>query len=951
MLSRRKTNGENRVFCPLTGIIHASAEKVKKERPRVKRGFSSARRNEGEAGRPGDGTMPAGGLSGASKQHLATRLSNAMTLTSTPTSSAVSDADSSEEIRALDCNLAALCEHVQAEGWNAGAFSDIVVHAMGSTYCLHRLILSRSSVFRHMLQGPWKEAGAPEVTLQIDDENVNGESVAIALSYLYGHHPKLNDGNAFRVLAAASFLDLQDLCAICTEFIISEIWTDNFLAYQAFAESQDYGIYGERVRKACWGYLCRGGAVELKEVLPKLSTQTLRTLLTSDELWVLSEEKRFELALSVLISRGALFEVEGSQSADPVTALIGGDTSSFYPMQSKDGFEDLVEDKAKSSSKLHRTMTVEGARSCEGVQVAQKIVLDVADAVVDFCNETARHSSLKKDQGCHSQQVSGVMYVYRSEKPGSPNKSQIEVDIGNICRPLIEIRKSMESSTGGEACSSHNGQENDYFGTPLNCYSMVSFRDQPQNCSTSQVSNTPAGRCSPNDWSREGLPFPGLAWGGRVVGRRRMKAYPNQSGWANNEDWEAFIGVFEGGGVLYCHMGFEELLHVRARLEELGFPCKAVSDGLWLQTLLKQHVFTIAAETCKNCSLFGTSCTCKQAYNYSHCRVPSNFYREDQDRNAGGIAAGGFHTETQSGVSNVAPVQGRVHVRGPVDGLAGIGRGSTFGPPGGTWSSSRFMFTRIPFTGFGSRPNQQSTANDQSDARIDLNGMGMPAHSADGLPAVVGLSQGGNGSAPMHSNQAGNLEDQFSRVVGESSRVLESTSHTSQNIEAEHAWGQDWEANDSISLDLETPLKTFPPFRFGVEFENVHRLADGQSKHSSESFYAGSLWKVSVQAFHDEDPQGRRTLGLFLHRRRAENVDAHRKVYLYTDNREKVTARYQLICPAKREVMIFGSLTQAGTLLPKSPKGWGWRTAFLFDELADLLQRGSLRVAAVVQLV
>ena len=30
-----------------------------------------------------------------------------------------------------------------------------------------------------------------------------------------------------------------------------------------------------------------------------------------------------------------------------------------------------------------------------------------------------------------------------------------------------------------------------------------------------------------------------------------------------------------------------------------------------------------------------------------------------------------------------------------------------------------------------------------------------------------------------------------------------------------------------------------------VEFEDVHRLADGQVKHSSEVFYAGSLWKVS----------------------------------------------------------------------------------------------------------
>jgi hypothetical protein len=59
----------------------------------------------------------------------------------------------------------------------------------------------------------------------------------------------------------------------------------------------------------------------------------------------------------------------------------------------------------------------------------------------------------------------------------------------------------------------------------------------------------------------------------------------------------------------------------------------------------------------------------------------------------------------------------------------------------------------------------------------------------------------------------------------------------------------------------------------------------------------------------------------------------------------------QLICPAKREVLVLGSPKQAGTLLPKAPKGWGWRTAFLFDELPNLLQGGSLRVAAVVQLV
>ena len=56
---------------------------------------------------------------------------------------------SSGELRALDCNLTSLCDHIQLEGFNNGSFSDIVVHAMGSTYHLHRLILSRSSYFRY----------------------------------------------------------------------------------------------------------------------------------------------------------------------------------------------------------------------------------------------------------------------------------------------------------------------------------------------------------------------------------------------------------------------------------------------------------------------------------------------------------------------------------------------------------------------------------------------------------------------------------------------------------------------------------------------------------------------------------------------------------------------------------------------------------------------------------
>ena len=71
-----------------------------------------------------------------------------------------------------------------------------------------------------MLCGPWKDATLPVLTLHVDDNYVNRKAITLAISYLYGNHPKfddgngfrkLDDGNVFRVLAVASFLDLHEL--------------------------------------------------------------------------------------------------------------------------------------------------------------------------------------------------------------------------------------------------------------------------------------------------------------------------------------------------------------------------------------------------------------------------------------------------------------------------------------------------------------------------------------------------------------------------------------------------------------------------------------------------------------------------------------------------------------------------------------------------------------------
>ncbi|KAG5555055.1 hypothetical protein RHGRI_012554 [Rhododendron griersonianum] len=853
-------------------------------------------------------------------------------------SSQHSDNDrSSGELRALDCNLTSLCDHIQLEGFNGGSFSDIVVHAMGSTYHLHRLILSRSSYFRNMLHGPWKEANAPTVTLHVDDKNVNVEAISMALAYLYGHHPKLNDSNAFRVLAAASFLDLQDLCAICTDFIISELWTSNFLAYQIFAEGQDYGIHGERVRNACWGYLCQSGDMELKEVLPKLSSQTLQALLTSDELWVPSEEKRFELAFYTFLAKSALCKGEQPEEGCLSTEM-GTNSHPDFPKVEGNNLSYRGTDKQLETELGCMSLKDD----LEALNAARNVMVESADGVVG--SETGVHSSKQQLlQGSRTDSHMEPRYNGDVEQLSSSNSLSYMDDVRSLSS-YLEMPSGVGTSglTGNGVAMEGPSEEGSCY--QLNNNSWLS-RDQ-RHCNTMNASYN---GFMPGEWGRCGMPP--LSWGGRVVGRRQVKGYAKGNCGMSEEEYDAFVNIFEGGSLLYCNMSFQALLNVRKHLEELGFPCKAVNDSLWLQMLLSQRVQEIGADTCKNCCLVSMACTCRQHFGFSRGVAATGYYGQGHDHNNQPSNVGNVYvTDSTQGDGNGIFRPVRVHVRGAIDGLAGIGRGTTF-VPADAWPPTRFVFSRVPF-GVGNRNCQQSLANDDSEARGDHSGD--PA--GDGLTALVGLSQGVNMvGAHGEQTESGYEMDLQSRLTGPGPSVAgPSTSDIAvQMLESpEHAIGIEWEnANSSISLDMKTPLNHFPPFRFAVEFQDVHRLSDGQVKHSSEVFYAGSVWKVSVQAFNDEDPQGRRTLGLFLHRRKAEITDPLRKVHMYVDSREKVTARYQLICPSKREVMVFGSFKQTGTLLPKAPKGWGWRSALLFDELDDLLQNGALRIAAVVQLV
>ena len=164
--------------------------------------------------------------------------------------------------------------------------------------------------------------------------------------------------------------------------------------------------------------------------------------------------------------------------------------------------------------------------------------------------------------------------------------------------------------------------------------------------------------------------------------------------------------------------------------------------------------------------------------------------------------------------------------------------------------------------------------------------------------------------------------------------------------------------------------------RFGTEFaEDLAQLEDGQARHGAEVSFAGSLWKVSAQVFTQAatpvggaQPEGGvmagsprssslaagggKTLGLFLHRRRADEAVPYSAAagggHLYVDVRDRVAARYQIVLGTPNSLLILGTLApENAILLPKAPKGWGWRSVGSVDDVAT---GHPLRVSVAVQL-
>ncbi|KAG1521777.1 hypothetical protein G6F52_006435 [Rhizopus delemar] len=133
------------------------------------------------------------------------------------------------------------------------------------------------------------------------------------------------------------------------------------------------------------------------------------------------------------------------------------------------------------------------------------------------------------------------------------------------------------------------------------------------------------------------------------------------------------------------------------------------------------------------------------------------------------------------------------------------------------------------------------------------------------------------------------------------------------------------------NLAVEGEYSIYPPFRFSVEFTDVHSLKHGMRIYSDSVFYAGSNWNMYIQKTHSQRKKVLQ-LGVYLHRQSMSNQGEDPYSFsCYTDKRKVVKTWFKIYCPSrgpKHTLTLFQSSPDNFTVL----QSWGWRSTTLCAE-------------------
>ncbi|KAM8752570.1 germ cell-less protein-like 2 [Rhynchonycteris naso] len=169
-----------------------------------------------------------------------------------------------------------------------GETSDIKIRALGKEWCLHKMFLCQSGYFATMLRGPGKEFHEDVIDLEINDPNVDADSLHFVIGWLYRHDYVLREPlQVPGVLAAARLLQVEDLLYQCDKNMKETINEKTVCGYYAAAET--YGL--ESVKTRCFEWLLHNLMTHPSvELYKELSIDLMNRLISSPNLLVMQKE-------------------------------------------------------------------------------------------------------------------------------------------------------------------------------------------------------------------------------------------------------------------------------------------------------------------------------------------------------------------------------------------------------------------------------------------------------------------------------------------------------------------------------------------------------------------------------------------------------------------------------------------------------------------------------------
>lgn len=201
---------------------------------------------------------------------------------------------------------APLPNHLYSRGLLHGRHSDINVHAFGTKYALHRLILDRAPFFSSALSEPWFESSAKDITLNPGDVDVNISQAAfeLALKKLYGCDISMDeDAEATGLFATGCWLEMADLIESSVNAILRQMQPSRLGHIIKLVTSNYYGKSGDRILSSAKAMLCREGWEMAIRYWDNISGEIIREIIGGDGFFVRDEWERFVLTKRLLDRR------------------------------------------------------------------------------------------------------------------------------------------------------------------------------------------------------------------------------------------------------------------------------------------------------------------------------------------------------------------------------------------------------------------------------------------------------------------------------------------------------------------------------------------------------------------------------------------------------------------------------------------------------------------------